>query len=86
MTDEDNAREYKSVVERLDNEHQEEICRLQSSSGYDDIRTDYINEDGFAHASWVEMFAILAVQFEQDLEFTDEQKEFRGKFLENLMR
>ncbi|MEK4433106.1 NlpC/P60 family protein [Paenibacillus sp. FSL M7-0802] len=86
MTDEDNAREYKSVVERLDNEFQEEISRLQSSSGYDDIRTDYMNEDGFAHASWVEMFAILAVQFEQDLEFTDEQKEFMeeiyGKFNE----
>lgn len=86
MTDEDNAREYKSVVERLDNEFQGEISRLQSSSGYDDIRTDYMNEDGFAHASWVEMFAILAVQFEQDLEFTDEQKEFMeeiyGKFNE----
>ncbi|MEC0182332.1 NlpC/P60 family protein [Paenibacillus peoriae] len=84
MTDEENARQYKNVVERLDNEFQDEISRLQNSSGYDDIRTDYMNEDGFAHASWVEMFAILAVQFEQDLEFTDEQKKFmeeiHGKF------
>ena len=84
MTDEDNARKYKEVVERLNNEFQEEINRLQNSGGYDKVRTDYMNEDGFAHASWVEMFAILAVQFEQDLEFTDKQEKFMEEIYEKF--
>ncbi|GAK43406.1 hypothetical protein TCA2_5903 [Paenibacillus sp. TCA20] len=71
-------------MERLNNEFQEEINRLQNSGGYDKVRTDYMNEDGFAHASWVEMFAILAVQFEQDLEFTDKQEKFMEEIYEKF--
>lgn len=79
MTDEENARQYKQAVERLNNDFQEKIRDLQNSSGYDDIRTEYMNEDGTVHVNWVELFAVLAVHFEQDLEITDEQRAYMEK-------
>ncbi|WP_433946993.1 C40 family peptidase [Paenibacillus sp. SN-8-1] len=79
MTDEDNAKQYKEIVEQLNNEFQAEIQALQKSS-YDDIRTEYMNEDGMIHANWVELFAILTVHFEQNIDFSEKQQ----KYLEEL--
>lgn len=76
MTDKENARQYKAEVESLNNEFQAKIQQLSHSSSYDDVRTEYMNEDGAIHANWIELLAVLAVYYEQDLKITDEQREY----------
>ncbi|WP_017815224.1 C40 family peptidase [Paenibacillus shenyangensis] len=73
MTDEDNAKSYKNEIQQLNTDFQNKIVQLKNSGGYDDVRVEYMNEDGVAQANWVEVFAVLTVHFEQDLDFTDKQ-------------
>lgn len=76
MTDDENARQYKAEIEQLNSEFQQKITTLSQSGGYDSVRVDYMNEDGTIHVSWVELFALLAVTYEQDLQVTDEQRSY----------
>lgn len=76
MTDDENAVQYKDTVSELNDEFQDEIEELSHSSGYDDIRVEYMNEDGSLQVNWVEIFALVAVHFEQDLTFTNIQKSY----------
>lgn len=76
MTDEDNARSYKNEIQQLNTDFQNKIVKLKNSGGYDDVRVEYMNEDGVVQANWVEVFAVLTVHFEQDLDFTDKQSAY----------
>lgn len=76
MTDDENARQYKAEIEQLNSEFQQRITTLSQSGGYDSVRVDYMNEDGTIHVNWVELFALLAVTYEQDLQITDEQRAY----------
>ncbi|WP_068612503.1 C40 family peptidase [Paenibacillus tuaregi] len=75
MTDSDTAKKYKDVVEELNDAFTQKIESYRSS-GYDDVRIDYMNEEGMLRVSWVEIFAIVAVKFEQDLTFTDKHESY----------
>lgn len=74
MTDDENARQYKAEIEQLNSAFQQKITALSQSGGFDNVRVDYMNEDGTIHVNWVELFALLAVKYEQDLQITDEQR------------
>lgn len=75
MTDEDNAKKYKETVDQRNAEFQAQI-ESYKHNGYDDVRIEYMNEEGTLHVNWVEIFAIVAVKFEQDLTFTTKQNAY----------
>lgn len=75
MTDDDNAKKYKDTVDQRNTDFQAEIESYRHSD-YDDVRIEYMNEEGTLHVNWVEIFAMVAVKFEQDLTFTDRQNAY----------
>lgn len=85
MTDEDNAKQYKATVDELNDKLQQQIEDYRDS-GYDDVRIDYMNEEGVLQVSWVEIFALVAVKFEQDLTFSDAQKDYMKSLFNQFNR
>lgn len=84
MTDGDNAVQYKDTVNEQNNAFLQEIEDLSYSSGYDDIRVEYMNEDGSLQVNWVEILALVAVHFEQDLTFTESQRSYISYLFEEF--
>lgn len=84
MTDGDNAVQYKDTVNEQNNAFLQEIEDLSHSSGYDDIRVEYMNEDGSLQVNWVEILALVAVHFEQDLTFTESQRSYISYLFEEF--
>ncbi|SGI95335.1 Uncharacterised protein [Mycobacterium tuberculosis] len=73
MTDNENAALYKDKVDELNEEFQRQIESYSNNSSYDDVNIEYMNDEGTLQINWVEIFALVAVNFEQDLTFTQEK-------------
>lgn len=81
MANEETVINYKGEIERLDEEFQQRINYYRSQPGYDDIRVDYMNEEGSAFTNWQEILSILSVKYEQDLRFSNkEEKDISNLF------
>ncbi|MCJ8010148.1 C40 family peptidase [Paenibacillus sp. KQZ6P-2] len=75
MVDDNVAVNYKTKVDELNTSFQQRIDNYRKS-GYDDVRIDYMNEEGTLLVSWAEILSIVAVKYEQDLEFSIEQQNY----------
>lgn len=76
MTDNENAALYKDKVDELNEEFQRQIESYSNNSSYDDVNIEYMNDEGTLQINWVEIFALVAVNFEQDLTFTQDQESY----------
>lgn len=76
MTDNETAVLYKDKVDELNEEFQQQIENYSNNSRYDDVKIEYMNDEGTLQINWIEIFALVAVKFEQDLTFTQDQDSY----------
>lgn len=65
---------YKDKIESLDKAFKQRIEDYKNDSSYDDIRVDIMNEIGTVTTNWQEILSIMAVEYEQELNFTSSEK------------
>lgn len=83
MVDDAVAVNYKTKVDGLNISFQQRIEDYRNS-GYDDVRIDYMNEEGTLQVSWGEILSIVAVKYEQELEFSVEQQSYMEELFEHF--
>ncbi len=83
MMDKDTAAKYMLKIVKLNQDFMDRIESYKNAP-YDDVRINYMNEDGTLQISWVEMVAIVAVKYEQELEFSIEQQIYLEELFEKF--
>ena len=76
MADNSAAENYMDKAELLDNELLKEIKDLADDDRYDDVRIDYIGDMQGIHTNFQEIFAVAAVNFEQDITYSSKEESF----------
>lgn len=84
VVDNDIAQEYENKVELLDSDLEKEIRELSDDDSYDDVRIDYIGDLQGVHTNFQEIFAVAAVEFEQDLTYSTKEDSFIEEIYEEL--
>jgi len=78
------ALEYKEKVESLDYDLMEEIKELRDDNRYDSSRVAYIGDMQGIFTNFQEIFAIAAIEFEQDLTYSYKEEEFIEEVYEKM--
>ncbi len=78
------ALKYKEKVELLDDDLMEEIKELRDDDSYDSSRVVYIGDIQGIYTNFQEIFAIAAIEFEQDLIYSNKEEEFIEEAYEKM--
>lgn len=85
MADESTIVKYKDFIKDMDTQFKNQIESYRNAD-YDDVRIEYMNEEGTLQTNWVEILAIVAVKYEQELEFTPEQQTYMQSIFDLMNR
>ncbi|MGD9678877.1 MAG: C40 family peptidase [Vulcanibacillus sp.] len=78
------ALKYKGKVESLDEDLMEEIEELRDDDSYDSSRVVYIGDIQGIYTNFQEIFAIAAIEFKQDLAYSNKEEEFIEEAYEKM--
>lgn len=84
MADDDIAKKYQEKVELLDDDLKEEIKELRDDDSYDSSKVVYIGDKQGIYTNFQEIFAVAAVEFKQDLSFSNREEEFIEEIYEKM--
>ncbi|MEK4120600.1 NlpC/P60 family protein [Paenibacillus sp. FSL W8-0919] len=85
MADESTIVKYKDFIKDMDTQFKNQIESYRNAD-YDDVRIEYMNEEGTLQTNWVEILAIVAVKYEQELEFAPEQQTYMQSIFDLMNR
>lgn len=84
MADEATVESYMDHIKALDQELQNTIDSYRTNSSYDDVVIEYMGEIGAICTNWQELIAIIAVEEEQNLTYSQEEQQRLRELFEML--